>query len=440
MKRQLLIFSLFIGLYSFVYSCKPNNKTNTINQEKNEQEMETKYQAIWEKALAGQDLKTIDILITQNRRFKLDDYDGWLDVYADTLSDPLKCAFYWSLSENIELGRNLYISKDNLDDTMSEIDFLEGKKDYIHKYVGLGEISKELKDKKNKEKRDSLLNDLKIERDRLQKQIAEYKIEGQSNLSLIQYCLDKGMKLNWNAAVSLTGGNDNDWPVNEISIFFYFDSIAKNKGYFKEGENDLPDLTSSFVGYITYPYLDLSMLKKMYSKGINKKVFFETVYNPYAEGPDVAIVDYQAEKMLFDWMPDEMFHYSGHTLLHAAIINLDLPTVQTIIRNNKDELYIKTVPKPHFTSREIYGGKSFTPLELALYQQKEIEKSKEIEKNLKESPDYPDYLPNILCAEQIKEIIAFLRQESGITTDNDTTSSVPPARPKRYWSALADDD
>ena len=399
--------------------------------------MKTKYQAVWEQALAERDLKTIDTLIAQNRRFKLTDCDGkltycdgWLHVYADTLYDPLECVFYWSLSENMQLGSNIYITESNLNNTMSEIDFLEGKKDYIHKYNGLSESSIVLKDKKNKEKRDSLLNELKIERDSLQKQIAEYRNEGQSNLSLIQYCLDKGMKLDWNAVVSLVGGNSNDFPINEISIFFYFDTITKNKGYFKEGENDLPDLTSSFVGYITYSYLDISMLKRMYSKGINKKRFFEEVYSPYADD-DAPIVDYQAEKLLFDWMPDEMIQYSGHTLLHAAIINLDLPTVQTIIRNNKDELYVKTVPKPHYTSKELYGKNALTPLELALYQQKKIEK------DLKQSPDY---LPDILCSEQMKEIVAFLRQETGITTDNDTTSSVPPTRPKRYWSALADDE
>ena len=395
--------------------------------------METKYQAVWEQALAERDLETIDSLIVQNRRFKLGHVSGNLNIYSDTISNPLECAFYWSLSENTHLWSAIAVTQYILNNVISKIDFLKGKKDYVHSYRSLGVYDMKFIEniKKDKEKRDSLLNDLKIERDSLQKQIAEYKNEGQSNLTLIQYCLDKGMKLNYFTASSLTDGDDRDWPVNEISVLFYFDSINNHKNYFQEDESDLPNLTTVFTTYTGYNPLDTALFKKMYSKGINKKEFMAEAYDPTAEGPDILFMNYEAEKMLFEWMPDEMFQYSGHNLLHAAIINLDLPTVQTIIRNNKDELYVKTVPKPHYTSKGLYGKNALTPLELALYQQKKIEK------NVK---DLPDSLSDILCLEQIKEIIAFLQQELGITVDNDLTSSVPPARPKRYWSALADDE
>jgi len=110
-----LIICLLFVLSSLTTSCKFDKKTNTSNQEiqtnsqdieantnnqeTNKKETETKYQAIWEKALAEKDLTTIDTLIAQNRKFKLTDCDGWLRVFKDTLSNPLECAFYWSLSK-----------------------------------------------------------------------------------------------------------------------------------------------------------------------------------------------------------------------------------------------------------------------------------------------------------------------------------------------------
>jgi len=55
-----------------------------------------------------------------------------------------------------------------LNRTISGLDYLEGKKDYIHKYYGLGESSEDLiKAKKDRNKKDSLLAKLKIERDSL---------------------------------------------------------------------------------------------------------------------------------------------------------------------------------------------------------------------------------------------------------------------------------
>jgi len=108
----------------------------------------------------------------------------------------------------------------------------------------------------------------------------------------------------------------------------------------------------------------------MYSRIKNKKEFFEYVFYPWdGDTPDEPM-DYQAEKILFELAPEEIVQYSGHTLLHAAIVNLDLPTVQTIIRNNKNELYVKTVPKSYYDSQVIYGKTALTPLELALFRQK----------------------------------------------------------------------
>jgi hypothetical protein len=100
----------------------------------------------------------------------------------------------------------------------------------------------------------------------------------------------------------------------------------------------------------------------------------------------------------------------------SSYVNLDLPTVQSIIRHDKNEINVKTVSKPHFISQEYYGKKVLTPLELALFQQKEIEN------DLKKSPNY---LPFILCLEQIKEIVAFLQQSLGMTAMNNNVTCHP---------------
>ncbi|MCL1932544.1 MAG: hypothetical protein FWF53_01840, partial [Candidatus Azobacteroides sp.] len=106
-----LIICLLFVLSSGILSCTINKtKTNTINQEVNKQEMETKYQAVWEQALKNQDFITIDSLISKNRRFILPDgcHSQYTTIKDDENSTPLENMVYWCIDENCELWFNIW--------------------------------------------------------------------------------------------------------------------------------------------------------------------------------------------------------------------------------------------------------------------------------------------------------------------------------------------
>jgi len=79
------------------------------------------------------------------------------------------------------------------------------------------------------------------------------------------------MKLDWNSAVSLIGGNSNGWSVNEISILYYYDNITKHKNYFQllERNDDLSlKLFFTLACYTTDSFIDTSLFKNVLA---NKK-------------------------------------------------------------------------------------------------------------------------------------------------------------------------
>jgi hypothetical protein len=225
-------------------------------------------------------------------------------------------------------------------------------------------------------------------------------------LNLIQYALNKDIKLDDNTVDRIAYVNWGiEFSVNEISVLYYFDHIAPNPEFFKPELSYRPDITSTLANYISQPNPDISIIRNLYTRGIDKQKFFESVY-PDMEieelGPDVLLPCYGTEKILFELMPDEIHSYSGHTLLHAAIHNLDIPLVQEIVYKNKEELAVKTKPKPPYFID--YGKKQFTPLELALYTYNYCERK------VKEDPEILSYQ---LCLDQIKEIVVFLKEATG---------------------------
>lgn len=162
------------------------------------------------------------------------------------------------------------------------------------------------------------------------------------------------------------------WDINEQACVFFYDKIYGNEKYLVKGENwDEVHPEKIFLAYVSNENPDKIFLSYMLSKiDLSKAdVLCEKMY-PYnilcdkeRINLDMIVPSFQSEKILFPIMPI-MSKYSGHHLLHAAIINADIQLVMKLVNDNKALLVVKTNPI-HEYIHQFYGSEPYTPLELA---------------------------------------------------------------------------
>lgn len=375
-------YSIYVFSTIILFACKAPIKENTESTANdifvvenlpidsiNNQNIETAYQQIWETAIREKDFSTMDTLLSKKRRFGFPE----ARYYSDS---PLDDLFRYSWYKNWQLWNQISLINDELKIREAESYFLTYKEDsitgmtlrnfnYDYDHPNDPFFMRENPQQKETELTKTLSNieQLKITLEELTK-------EAKSNLDIMTYTLDKGYKLNDDDVSRLIyGGDDTDYYINEISTPYFYDNIYPHTVYFSD-EIDLecfsPTEVFSQTIHLSAPMSD-EIISYFLSKNINKSFFFEKIY-PDVYDPDNELppyLPYMVEKQIMRIWP-EIQEISGHTLLHAAIINGDILEVKKILKQNHSMIYVKTNPK-HVHSYKEYGKTPYTPLELANY-------------------------------------------------------------------------
>ena len=345
----------------------------------------------WVIAMTSGNIIAVDSLIEQQASFPLldtNDLNYWDVEFSDIENDLLSKIYYYCLNKNrshastIELFKYYY------------------NNDLIHSYYTDGDYDKIYRNEifYLRDSNDSIDyeydNKIKLLSDALSK-----------NLEVLHHIILKRKNITWREAARMiyaVGPNDAEWGIEPISVLYFYKKIYPHPELFSS-ERDF-SLENTFLFYVATEQPDNEVLHYLINNIDSKKMeeLFVDLYperdtDEWDRDLSEAIPSYSAEVILMQKYP-QISQYSGYNLLHAAIVNVDINLVRQLINTNlKQE---KTVSR-HSYFYEMYGDKPLSPLELALYKQKQW-------KDEYDKDDSDQKLPEKFRLQQIKKIIELL--------------------------------
>ncbi len=396
MNIRILILFFIVNSFSYIFSENSGMKMNKLNMRE------------WEEFIKSGNINAIDSMLINKVDFELPEeytYEFKDDKKQDDIFTKI---IYYCLRENMFLADRYHASNASLHRNKIGYYYSSGHTEHIYGNAIwlLATIERESRREFLNENKEKAVSKFQINIDSITSEVKSLEEENIHLLNVLKHILNKGYKLN-RLMLSRLIYASTDWGVNPVSLIFLYQQLYSNPDYFED--NALLDYKPEKVllSYVASESIDKDCL--LYLIEIIDKTNIEELLEQMYPIRDIdewdrdlaeTVPSYEAEKVLLSIFP-QMEIYSGHNLLYAAIVNVDIELVKRIIKRNSYLLDVKTESKhPYFYST--YGDTSLTPLQLAVFTKEQLEMQME------EDSSYRT-LPYRFKLEQIKKIINILQ-------------------------------